>query len=287
MTAFDEGITQSALYAEEEILGAEFFIDGDIELPSHYQKRISSQTDLNAIAFVSDWSSLSIMTFSGEDAELFLNTMTTAAVKELKDGQMAKGLVLNPEGEILDLVIISKVQTHQYFMLSAAWNKDELQVWLKAHATLENDQGKAFKDLYIDDVTGSFTLLLVGGGKSDELLADYLAEGSALPNNFNFTSLLLDKISTMVFNVEEIFGQKAYLLLVSHQEASLLFRSFMSFTYVEVFGILDLYVCAQMQSKEIGKIYKAQYAHAKDKAYESFIRDKKDFIGANSLASKS
>ncbi len=120
----------------------------------------------------SDSSPIGKIRISGENASEFVRVMTTVEPWRLEmPGQFAVALVLNAEGDIIDLVMIARTGDQEYILFSSPETTDELVMWLQAHAEIVDGEGGAvFEDLGVEDVSSPIATIALYGPKAQMIL---------------------------------------------------------------------------------------------------------------------
>ena len=77
-----------------------------------------------------DCTHMGVFGFAGDDAELFLNAVTSSNVSRLETGQAQYGYILDAEGQVLDDVIVYRRGPEDFFMVANAANKDKIHAYL-------------------------------------------------------------------------------------------------------------------------------------------------------------
>lgn len=135
-------------------------------------------TPVSVDTFFCDVSRLGKIRLSGEDAPEFVKVMTTVDLWRLETaGKVAPALILNAEGNIIDLVMIGRSGEREYILITHPDTVDELTQWLTAHAELKDSQGApVFKDLKVSDATERIAAYALYGLKARMILDDLTKE---------------------------------------------------------------------------------------------------------------
>ena len=121
-----------------------------------------------------DVSSLGKIRVSGTSAPEFIKVMTTVEPSCLgAPGKVAKALVLNAEGEILDLVMIGRTGECEYLLITHPDTVEEVVEWLSAHAGLKNEsKALVFDDIKIEDTTAQVGVVALYGREASAILGE-------------------------------------------------------------------------------------------------------------------
>ncbi|MDR1087778.1 MAG: hypothetical protein LBL23_00595 [Coriobacteriales bacterium] len=151
--------------------------------------------------YFTDVSRMGKIRLSGKSSPEFVKVMTTVELWRLETpGQAAIALVLNAEGEIIDLVMIGRTGEHEYLLLTNPGAVCEVTEWLEAHAELANNEGVAvFEDIKVEDRTdriGTFALY----GSEAQMILDELSKSdvSAELGDKNLTLLTIGRLQVMI-----------------------------------------------------------------------------------------
>ena len=98
----------------------------------------------------------------GEDAERFLNYVTTNDVRKLKDLQVQYTLMCNPRGGIKDDLTICRLEPNRYWLVYNASNREKDFRWLVSHS-------EGF-DVRLTDVSDEVVMLALQGPKAQQIL---------------------------------------------------------------------------------------------------------------------
>ncbi|MDR1357801.1 MAG: hypothetical protein LBJ48_00365 [Coriobacteriales bacterium] len=151
--------------------------------------------------YFADVSRIGKIRLSGKSSPEFVNVMTTVEHWRLETpGQAAIALVLNAEGEIIDLVMIGRTGEHEYILITSPETVCELTEWLEAHAGLANSEGAAvFEDIKVEDRTdriGAFALY----GPDAQMILDEMSKSdvSAELGEKNLTLVSIGRLQVMI-----------------------------------------------------------------------------------------
>lgn len=121
--------------------------------------------------YFSDVSPLGKIRLSGTGASEFVKVMTTVELQRLATpGRLAPALVLNGEGEVLDLVTIARTDEHEYVLTSNPQTADELTEWLQAHAEIESEGTAVFADVEVENNTDRIATIALYGPEALAIL---------------------------------------------------------------------------------------------------------------------
>ncbi len=114
-----------------------------------------------------DVSHMGEITVKGKDAVRFLNHLLTNDYTVMEDGQARYSPMCNPEGGVVDDLIVYKVQEDDYFIVVNAANKDKDFAWIRANV---------LGDVVVEDISESIAQLALQGPKAEEILKKLTSE---------------------------------------------------------------------------------------------------------------
>lgn len=131
------------------------------EMPVMYESINEEHTAVREQVGLFDISHMGRLKFTGADAERFLDHLLTNDVTKLKVGQIRYSLVCNPQGGILDDVLVYRLPSH-YLLVVNASNREKIIAWIENHR-----QGF---HVTVEDQTASQAMIAIQGPKALELL---------------------------------------------------------------------------------------------------------------------
>jgi folate-binding Fe-S cluster repair protein YgfZ len=111
----------------------------------------------------------------GDSAEGYLQRIVTCDVASLESGRSRYGLLCNEEGGILDDVLIYRLGSARYLVISNAGAYDIVEPWLERWAAYE-------AALSLQDLTLKTAMLAIQGPEARSLLTALLPETAELPH---------------------------------------------------------------------------------------------------------
>lgn len=146
-------------------------------------------------------SDLGKIRLSGKSAPEFVRVMTTVELRRIETpGEASLSLVLNAEGEIIDLVMVGRTGQAEYMLITHPNTVDELTEWLEAHAALKDPEGQAvFEDLKVENRTKSLASFALYGPAA-QMILDELGhtDVSAHLGDKNLTLITIGQLQVMV-----------------------------------------------------------------------------------------
>jgi len=121
-----------------------------------------------------DVSHMGEIRFRGKDALDNLQNMLSNDFRDMEIGRVRYSPILNPDGGIVDDLIVYKFGPQDYFLVVNAANKDKDYKWFREHARGEVD---------IEDLSDRYAQLALQGPRAKEILAK-LADESKFPKKY-------------------------------------------------------------------------------------------------------
>lgn len=270
----------SALVLEHEALGADFEEYNGMYIPASYGNVDEEEKGFLACG-VADSTANLVLRISGASATSFISTMTTAP--SLMVGQCATSLVLSGEGDVIDVMHIARTGAFEYMTISSTDFAEEVLDWLNEAAALERSQIRAFPNLEIEDETGKLVLLQFEGNNVAHVLADYMAKDIELPACGTISSVMFDKIPTLMMRPSESFSQDRYFVFIPVQLSAVLWRSLMSFDDLVAVGALAVRHADYKKCDGLKKHFAGIQAKPSVFGFENFIYRTEGFLGARAL----
>jgi len=125
-------VRQTPLYEEHLRLGARFVSFAGWKMPLCYTSISEEHRAVREAAGLFDVTHMGVIEIAGEHAASFLDTVSTNYVRWVKDGQSQYAYLLDPDGNILDDVMIYRRRYDRYMMVVNAVNEKKIWAWLHA-----------------------------------------------------------------------------------------------------------------------------------------------------------
>jgi glycine cleavage system T protein len=137
-----EGLRRSCLYQEHVNRARKMAPFAGWEMPIWYQSIQEEHQAVRQRAGLFDISHMGVIGIEGEDGAHFLDMVTTNYVRWLRVGESQYGFMLDPEGRVIDDLMVYRTGPDQFLLVVNAVNTDEDLAWLRAVA-----QGEVSLDL--------------------------------------------------------------------------------------------------------------------------------------------
>jgi|GEM_PF-14859 len=123
---------KTPLYEEHLKLGAKFVSFAGYKMPLSYTSIGEEHRAVRETAGLFDVAHMGILEISGEHAASFLDAVTTNYIRWIKQGESQYAHILDPDGRILDDVMIYCRGGDRYMMVANAVNEKKIWTWLSA-----------------------------------------------------------------------------------------------------------------------------------------------------------
>ncbi len=110
-----------------------------------------------------DISHMGRVRFGGSGATAFLQSLTSNDVEALKPSEAQYSLLTNPEGGIIDDIIVYRESEEAYLVVINAGNAEKDKLWFKQHLT---------PSVNFTDLSSETAMIAVQGPKAPEIVAD-------------------------------------------------------------------------------------------------------------------
>lgn len=136
-------LKRTPLYNKHKELGADVVEFFGWEMPMTYTKLTEEHLAVRQAAGLFDVSHMGEIYVEGEDAATFMRKVFSNNLEKLENGAIAYGFLLNPEGGVVDDLLVYKRNEDSYLAVVNASNTDKDDQWLRDHVegfdvTLEN-----------------------------------------------------------------------------------------------------------------------------------------------------
>lgn len=161
-----EPIKTTCLHSRHTALGAQMSPFGGFDMPIQYSGIVEEHTAVRTACGVFDVSHMGEVNISGPDAEKFVGHIFTNDVRDIPEGKILYGMMLNPEGGVVDDLLVYKRGDNNFFLVINASNIDKDMAWIEGHA-----QGY---DVEIDPLSDYLGELAVQGPEAEEVMEQVL-----------------------------------------------------------------------------------------------------------------
>lgn len=125
-------LKRTSLYEEHRKLKAKLIPFAGWEMPVWYTSVLEEHKAVREAAGLFDVAHMGVFEISGEHATRFLDFVATNYVRWLEDGQSLYSYLLDPDGNVVDDVMIYRLRKDRYIMVVNAVNEEKDWAWLNA-----------------------------------------------------------------------------------------------------------------------------------------------------------
>ncbi len=169
----NEELKKTCLHDLHVGLGALMSPFGGFDMPIQYAGIEEEHKAVRTGCGVFDVSHMGEVAVCGSDAERFVNHIFTNNVSGLPDGKVVYGMMLHPDGGVVDDLLVYKRADNDFFLVINASNIDKDVAWIEGHT-------EGF-DVSVDHQSDRWAEIAVQGPQSEKVIRDILGiDGSDL-----------------------------------------------------------------------------------------------------------
>lgn len=161
-----ENIKKTCLHSRHIDLGAQMTPFGGFDMPIQYSGIVEEHQAVRNACGVFDVSHMGEVNISGPDAEKYVNHIFTNNVSGISAGKILYGMMCNPEGGVVDDLLVYKRGENNFFLVINAANIDKDMAWIEENAT--------GYDVEINPLSDSISQLAVQGPESEAVMEQVL-----------------------------------------------------------------------------------------------------------------
>ncbi len=186
---------QTSLYEHHIAQGARIFAFAGWSMPLQYKSLIEEHLSVRKAAGLFDVSHMGKIllegTGQGGQALAFLQKLTCNDIEPLKAGQAQYNLVLNDEGGVVDDIVLYRLASDRFFLVSNAANHEKLLSHLRYYAKALEQGGASSEGLLIQDISQNYEQLALQGPQAQNILEKLLQRNLDHIGYFHFEDLRL------------------------------------------------------------------------------------------------
>jgi glycine cleavage system T protein (aminomethyltransferase) len=156
-------MNRTPLYEEHVNLGAKIVPFAGWEMPLSYTGVLEEHRATRTAVGLFDVSHMGRIEVTGDAAAELLNRLATSPVKKLAAGEMQYALACNPQGGILDDIMIYRFEERRYFVCANASNAEKILMWFTRQAA-------DLSDVKVTNRSAGLAQLAVQGPRSRDLM---------------------------------------------------------------------------------------------------------------------
>lgn len=162
----EQEIKKTALHDEHVALGALMSPFAGWDMPIQYKGIVEEHNAVRNNVGVFDVSHMGEVLVTGPDAQAFVNHIFTNDVRPLADGGILYGMMLYPNGGVVDDLLVYRRKENEYLLVINAGNIDKDMAWIC-------DQQTTF-DARIDPLSDHYSELAVQGPNAEKTMKEVL-----------------------------------------------------------------------------------------------------------------
>ncbi|OUV74736.1 MAG: glycine cleavage system protein T [Flavobacteriales bacterium TMED123] len=191
-----------------ESLGAKMVEFAGFYMPVQYEGVNAEHQAVRQEVGVFDVSHMGEVFVKGENAEKFLQYISSNDVSKLTSGKVQYSYLPNEKGGVVDDFLLYMIAENEYMLVLNASNLQKDIEWLQAHNTF---------DCKIDNQSDNYSLLAVQGPESITLLQQLTAEDLSAINYYNFTIGIIAGIHDVIISRTGYTGEVGFELYVRNE----------------------------------------------------------------------
>ncbi len=182
----EEQLKLTCLHGSHVELGAKMSPFAGFDMPIQYSGIIDEHNSVRHASGMFDVSHMGEIFVSGPDSEEFVNHIFTNDVRGMEDGKILYGMMLYPDGGVVDdLLVYKEFKPEHYLLVVNAANIDKDYEWLLSQ--------KGSLDVVIDNQSDSWGQIAVQGPEAESKVMSVLGFDTAAALSFyEFTDLDVD-----------------------------------------------------------------------------------------------
>jgi len=165
---------KTPLYDQHVKLGAKMVSFAGYSMPVQYTDIIEEHMAVRTKAGVFDVSHMGEIMISGVDALKNINYLFTNDFSSMTDGRVRYSPMCNPEGGVIDDLLIYRLNGDMYMVVVNASNREKDVDWMKGHISGQ---------VKLEDISDSVAQIALQGPKSEDILAK-LTGADSIPEKY-------------------------------------------------------------------------------------------------------
>lgn len=206
----DTNLLKTCLYDKHVALGAQMSPFGGFDMPIQYTSIIEEHNAVRNACGIFDVSHMGEVLITGPDAERLVGHLFTNDVREMTIGKVLYGMMLYPNGGVVDDLLVYKKGNEEFFLVINAANIAKDFAWMQ-----ENSKGFNAK---VENLSDKYAEVAVQGPKAEEMIEKYLHIKVADLEFYTFKELEVDEKKIIVSRTGytgedgfEIYGDAEYI----------------------------------------------------------------------------
>ena len=166
MHTMETNLKRTCLYDKHIALGAQMSPFGGFDMPIQYTSIIEEHNAVRHACGIFDVSHMGEVLISGPEAERLVGHLFTNDVREMPVGKVLYGMMLYPNGGVVDDLLVYKKGAEEFFLVINAANIDKDFAWMQ-----ENSKGF---DAKVENLSDNNAEVAVQGPQAEALIEKHL-----------------------------------------------------------------------------------------------------------------
>lgn len=178
------------------------------DMPIEYKGIVEEHNAVREGVGVFDVSHMGEVYVEGTDARRFVNHIFTNDVTKIADGDILYGMMLYPNGGVVDDLLVYRLAENEYFLVINAGNIAKDLAWIQ-------DAAKGY-DVQINDLSDYYGELAVQGPAAEKTLSDVLGIDASDLTFYTFKGIEKDD-EKMIVSRTGYTGEDGFEVYASHE----------------------------------------------------------------------
>ena len=161
-------LKRTPLYESHVALGGRMVDFAGWAMPVQYSGPIPEHMAVRQTAGLFDVSHMGEVEIIGDNALALIQSLTSNDAARLLDNQVQYSALTNPQGGIIDDLLVYRINETHFLLVVNASNADKDFAWIKQHAD-------AMGDVEALDVSGGYALMALQGPRAEDILQNIAA----------------------------------------------------------------------------------------------------------------
>lgn len=204
----EENLLKTCLYDKHVALGAKMDPFGGFIMPIQYTSIIDEHNAVRNAAGMFDVSHMGEIFISGPDATRFVNHVFSNNVAGLDAGKILYGMLLHPEGTVVDdLLVYKEYEPEHYLLVVNAANIAKDYAWICA-----NQEGY---DVVVDNASDNWAEIALQGPKAEHYAVETLGFNKAAELEFYTYAEIEDRGQRVIVSRTGYTGEDGFEIYAS------------------------------------------------------------------------
>ena len=210
---------KTALFSEHVLLGAKMVPFAGYEMPVQYSGISAEHEAVRLRAGLFDVSHMGEFMVKGDGAESYLQSITSNDITKLIDGKAQYACLTNDAGNIIDDLLIYRIESGIYMIVVNASNIAKDWAWM-----LKAKENAGFQ-VTLTDISEKTSLLSLQGPLATEILQKISSVDFNALSYYTFTKGIISGIKNILISATGYTGAGGYELYLDNVGAAILWRS--------------------------------------------------------------